>query len=80
MIKVHLSRLMGERRLKIADLERITNEQGNGLHRNGITKLYNEKTDGVKFETLNALCKALGCSVGDIIEYIDDNDEKPANQ
>ncbi|WP_239613901.1 helix-turn-helix domain-containing protein [Cohnella mopanensis] len=76
MIKVHLSRLMGERRLKIADVERITNEHGNGLHRNGITKLYNEKTDGIKFDTLNALCKALDCSVEDIIEYIPDNNEE----
>ncbi|MCU6709795.1 helix-turn-helix transcriptional regulator [Paenibacillus sp. J5C_2022] len=72
MIKVHLSRLMGERRLKIADLERLTKEAGNGLHRNGITKLYNERTDGVKFETLNAICKALDCRVEDIIEYIPD--------
>lgn len=80
MIKVHLSRLMGERRLKIADVERLTKEQGNGLHRNGITKLYNEKTDGIKFETLDALCKALACNVGDIIEYIPDNDEKDREQ
>lgn len=70
---------MGERRLKIADVERITNEQGNGLHRNGITKLYNEKTDGIKFDTLDALCKALDCNVGDIIEYIKDNNEETAN-
>lgn len=76
MIKVHLSRIMGERRLKISDLERITKEQGNGLHRNGIAKLYNEKTDGVKFETLNAICKALNCSVADILEYIPDKNEK----
>jgi putative transcriptional regulator len=80
LIKVHLSRLMGERRLKIADVERITNEQGNGLHRNGITKLYNEKTDGIKFETLDALCKALNCSVGDILEHIKDNNEETAIQ
>jgi putative transcriptional regulator len=75
MIKVHLSRLMGERRLKISDLERMTNEIGLGLHRNGITKLYNEQTDGVKFETLNALCHVLDCSIGDIIEYIPDDPE-----
>jgi putative transcriptional regulator len=69
---------MGERRLKIADLERMTKDHGNGLHRNGITKLYNEKTDGIKFDTLDAICKALNCTVGDLIEYIPD-DEKTAN-
>jgi putative transcriptional regulator len=64
---------MGEKRLKIADIERITKEQdpeGKGLHRNGITKLYNEKTDGVKFDTLDKICKALDCKVEDLIEYV----------
>ncbi|MBJ8193022.1 helix-turn-helix transcriptional regulator, partial [Bacillus cereus] len=41
MIKIHLSRIMGEKRINIAELSRMT-----GLHRNGITKLYNEETDG----------------------------------
>lgn len=66
MIKIHLSRMMGEKRINIADLSRMT-----GLHRNGITKLYNEDTDGVKFDTLDRICRALECSVQDIIEYID---------
>ncbi|OAX44981.1 hypothetical protein gpAD87_28970 [Paenibacillus sp. AD87] len=33
MIKIHLSRIMGEKRINIADLSRLT-----GLHRNGIAK------------------------------------------
>ena len=37
MIKCHLSRLMGERKLKIADVARES-----GLHRNTITLLYDE--------------------------------------
>lgn len=45
------------------------------LHRNGITRLYNENTDGIKFDTLERLCSALNCTVGDLIEYIPDNDE-----
>ncbi|MEK4175127.1 helix-turn-helix transcriptional regulator [Aeribacillus sp. FSL K6-2848] len=67
MIKVHLSRIMGEKKLKIADVARMT-----GLHRNGIAKLYNEETDGIKFDTLDKLCKTLDCKVEDLIEYIDD--------
>lgn len=69
MIKVHLSKIMGEKRINIADLSRMT-----GLHRNGITKLYNEDTDGVKFDTLDRICRALECSVQDIIEYINTED------
>ncbi|OPA76722.1 Cro/Cl family transcriptional regulator [Paenibacillus selenitireducens] len=67
MIKVHLSRIMGEKKLKISDLANIT-----GLHRNGITKLYNDKTDGIKFDTLDKICVALDCSVNDLIEHIPD--------
>jgi putative transcriptional regulator len=67
MIKIHLSRIMGEKRINIADLSRLT-----GLHRNGITKLYNEETDGVKFDTLNRICEALDCEIQDIIEFIKD--------
>jgi hypothetical protein len=33
MIKIHLSRIMGEKRINIADLSRLS-----GLHRNGIAK------------------------------------------
>ncbi|KKO54529.1 helix-turn-helix domain-containing protein [Paenibacillus sp. DMB20] len=69
-IKVHLSRIMGEKRIKISELASMT-----GLHRNGLTKLYNEDTDGIKFDTLEKLCRALGCSVEDLIEYIEDENE-----
>jgi putative transcriptional regulator len=68
MIKIHLSRIMGEKRINIAELSRMT-----GLHRNGITKLYNEETDGVKFDTLDKICKALDCHVQDVIEYVEDD-------
>lgn len=67
MIKIHLSRIMGEKRINIADLSRLT-----GLHRNGIAKFYNEETDGVKFDTLNRICEALDCEIQDIIEFIKD--------
>jgi putative transcriptional regulator len=61
---------MGEKRIKISELADMT-----GLHRNGITKLYNEKTDGIKFDTLEKLCRALDCSVGELIEIIEDGEK-----
>ncbi|MEC1247067.1 helix-turn-helix domain-containing protein [Bacillus amyloliquefaciens] len=71
MIKVHLSRLMGERKLNIAEVSRKT-----GLHRNGITKLYYEETDGIKFDTLEKLCKALECEITDLIEIIEEDSKE----
>lgn len=67
LIKVHLSRLLGERKMKISDLSNAT-----GLHRNGLSKLYKEETDGVKFETLEKVCKALDCKIEDLLEIVED--------
>ncbi|OBA04615.1 Cro/Cl family transcriptional regulator [Bacillus subtilis] len=69
MIKVHLSRVMGERKVNIAEVSRLT-----GLHRNGISRLYYEETDGIKFDTLEKLCKALDCEITDLLEIIEAED------
>lgn len=64
VIKCHLSRLMGEKKLKIADLAREL-----GVHRNTITLLYYEKAKRIDFEVLDKLCKYFNCAVGDILEF-----------
>ncbi len=64
MIKCHLSKLMGERKLKIADVARDLD-----VHRNTITLLYYEKAKRIDFEVLDKLCKYFDCQVSDIIEY-----------
>lgn len=63
MIKCHLSRLMGERKLKIADVARET-----GLHRNTITLLYDETAARVELETMDRLCNLFDCTVGELFE------------
>lgn len=69
MIKCHLSRLMGERKMKIADVARET-----GLHRNTITLLYDETATRVDLETIRQLCRLFDCSVGELFEYVPDGD------
>lgn len=64
MIKCHLSRLMGERKLKIADVARET-----GLHRNTITLLYDETAARVDLEAIDRLCAYFNVPVGDLLEY-----------
>ena len=64
MIRCHLSRMMGERKMKIVDVARET-----GLHRNTITLLYNETANRVDIETIERLCSLFKCSVGDLFEY-----------
>ena len=64
MIKCHLSRLMGERKLKIADVARET-----GLHRNTITLLYDETAARVEIEAIDKLCAFFGVGVADLFEH-----------
>ena len=64
MIKCHLSRLMGERKLKIADLSRET-----GLHRNTITLLYDETAARVDLDAIDRLCQFFEIGVGDLLEH-----------
>ena len=64
MIKCHLSRLMGERKLKLADVARHT-----GLHRNTVTLLYNETAARVDLETIEKFCELFECKVEDLFEY-----------
>lgn len=35
--------------------------------------LKNNKDRAIRFSTLNAICKALGCQPGDLLEYVDDD-------
>lgn len=64
-IKVHLSKLLGERKLRASEVARKT-----GINKNTLSSLYNESISGIRFDTLEKLCKFLNCSIGDLIEYI----------
>lgn len=70
MIKCHLSRLMGERKLKISDVARDT-----GLHRNTVTLLYQETATRVDLDAINSLCKFFDVNVGQLFEFVDDSTE-----
>ena len=41
-----------------------------GLGYSTINALYHGKTERVEFGTLEAICAALDCGVGDLIEYV----------
>lgn len=66
MIKCHLSKLMGEKKLKIIDVARET-----GVNRGTVTRLYHETASRVELEVIDALCRYLKCEVGELFEFID---------
>lgn len=77
MIRIHLSRLMGERKEKLSDLIRST-----GLARNTVTGLYRETTARIDLDTLNAICQHYGCGVAELLEHVPDpkQDKKVASE
>ena len=64
MIKILLSRKLGELRWTQADLARAT-----GIRPSTINDLYHEMADRVNLEHLDLICEALDCEVGDLLEY-----------
>ncbi len=67
MIRCHLSRCMGERKLKISDVARAT-----GLNRNTVTLLYKETATRVDLDAIEKLCVLFQCEVGDLLERVQD--------
>lgn len=65
MIKNRVSIIMGERKMKIAEVAKITN-----LSYNAVSNIYYNKTSNIDFETLDKLCYALECDTNDIFKYI----------
>ena len=74
MIKCHLSRFMGERKINIAELARAT-----GIHRNMLTLLYFENAKRIEFDAIEKLCRYFNCSIHDLFEIVDE-EVKPSHE
>lgn len=46
-----------------------------GLTPANVAVLKNGRAKAVRFSTLEAMCRVLGCQPGDLLEYVDDVDE-----
>lgn len=66
-IRINLDVMMAKRKKGLTEL---ANEVGITLANLSILK--NGKAKAVRLETLNAICKALDCQPGDILEYVKD--------
>jgi len=65
MLKNNLAVLMAEKKIKIAELHRLT-----GISANTLSNLYNEKTSMISFNTIEKICEVLECEVGDLLKYV----------
>ena len=69
-IVVRLDVMLAKRKMRANALaERI------GITPSNLSLLRSGKVRGVRFETLEAICKALDCQPGDLLEYVPDENE-----
>ena len=69
-IVVNLDVMMAKRKMSLGELaQRVDITMAN------LSILKNNKARAVRFSTLEAICKALDCQPGDILEFIPDGEE-----
>lgn len=66
-IIINLDVMMAKRKMSLNDLSDKV-----GITLSNLSILKNGKAKAIRFETLNAICKALDCKPGDIIDYKED--------
>ena len=71
-ITLRLDRVMANRKISLKDLAEQV-----GIANINLSKIKTGKVSAIRFSTLNAICEALDCQPGDILEYVkNDNDLK----
>lgn len=70
MIIIRLDRVLADRKMQLNELaEKVDVSIVN------LSNLKTGKVKAVRFSTLNAICKALNCQPGDILEYVEEDEE-----
>ena len=66
-IKINIDIMLAKRKMSVTELaEKV------GITMANLSILKNEKAKAIRFSTLEAICKALDCQPGDILEYKSD--------
>ena len=68
MIVIRLDRVLADRKMKLGDLAAQV-----GISNVNLSYLKTGKVRAIRFSTLDAICRVLGCQPGDILEYAEDD-------
>ena len=71
-IIVNLDVMMAKRKMSLNELAAKVD-----LTLANLSVLKNNHAKAVRFSTLEAICKALDCQPGDILEFVPDGEEEP---
>lgn len=67
-IVVNIDVMLAKRKMSVTELSEKV-----GITMANLSILKNEKAKAIRFSTLEAICKALDCQPGDILEYRDND-------
>lgn len=70
-IVINLDVMMAKRKVGLTDLAGEVD-----ITLANLSILKNNKAKAVRLTTLDAICKALNCQPGDILEYVEDDDDR----
>ena len=70
-IRINLDVMMAKRKMGLTELAKEVD-----ITLANLSILKNGKAKAVRLETLNAICKALQCQPGDILEYVEDEEDE----
>ena len=70
MIRSNLAMLIARRQRNGHPVTYAEITEATGVSSNTLSRLVNNRTEMVRFSTLDALCSFFGCVVGDILEYV----------
>lgn len=68
-IVINLDVMMAKRKMGLTELSKEVD-----VTMANLSILKNNKAKAIRFSTLEAICKALDCQPGDILEYVEDED------
>ena len=71
MIVLRLDRMLADRKMSLNELSEHV-----GVSNVNLSRIKTGKVSGIRFSTLSAICKALDCQPGDILEYIPDPEDE----
>ena len=72
MIVTRLDRVLADRKMSSRDLALAM-----GLSEVNLSRIKTGKVSAIRFSTLEALCRELGCQPGDLLEYVPDDGGSP---
>lgn len=70
-IRINIDVMLTKRKMSVTELSNRV-----GITMANLSILKNGKARAIRFPTLEALCRALECQPGDILEYVDDEERE----